>query len=78
MRRKEGGGEEERKRRRRRAASLGSDVWVEEEELWCWSAAQIRFSHKSLKLLRERRPTACLSVCLSGLREEKSEEEKNS
>lgn len=43
-------------------AALGSDVWVE-EELWCRSAAQIRFYHKSLKL--QRQPTACLSACLS-------------
>lgn len=53
--------------RGRRGAALGSDVWTEEEELWCRSAAQIRLSHKSLELPRDGQPTACLSVCLDKL-----------
>lgn len=51
-----------------RGTGLGSDVWTqEEEELWCRSLAQIRFSHKSLKLQRERRLTVslCLTVYLT-------------
>ena len=50
---------EEEEEEEEEGAALGSDVWVE-EELWCRSAAQIRFYHKSLKL--QRRPT---TVCLS-------------
>lgn len=43
-------------------AGLGSDVWLQEEELWCSSAAQISFSHKSLKVLREMEDYLCFRV----------------
>ena len=44
-------------------AGLGSDVWTQEEES-CWSEAQIRFLHKSLKQPKERQRERDMSVCL--------------